>query len=124
MTEEEVNRGLSDIGSEEDPMVKHLKLASLVSTIFRSQGIELVVVGGSAIEFYTDGAYVSGDLDMCLITPSRRREPQCFYFNDSPQCPHSLASVQTGPPQAGHAAVISPRACFIEAASLEESTAG
>jgi hypothetical protein len=27
------------------------------------------VVGGSADEFYTEGAYVSGDLDLCLISP-------------------------------------------------------
>ncbi|MFZ4696352.1 MAG: hypothetical protein ACOYMV_14625, partial [Verrucomicrobiia bacterium] len=55
--------------AETDPMLKHLKLASLVSAVFRERGIELVVVGGSAIEFYTEGAYVSGDLDMCRITP-------------------------------------------------------
>ena len=28
-------------------------------------------MGGSAIEFYTEGAYVSGDIDMCLVTPTR-----------------------------------------------------
>jgi hypothetical protein len=27
--------------------------------------------GGSAIEFYTDGAYASGDLDLCLLPPTR-----------------------------------------------------
>jgi hypothetical protein len=31
-------------------------------------GIELVVVGGSAIEILTEGAYASGDLDMCHVT--------------------------------------------------------
>jgi hypothetical protein len=30
--------------------------------------VELVVVGGSAIEFLTDGAYASGDLDLCHTT--------------------------------------------------------
>lgn len=25
-----------------------------------------MVVGGSAVEFYTDGAYVSGDVDICF----------------------------------------------------------
>lgn len=48
-----------------------LKLASLVSMIFRERGIELVVVGGSAIEFYTEGAYVSGDLDLCVASSSQ-----------------------------------------------------
>ena len=71
MTADEIQRVLADIAAETDPTLKHLKLASLVSAEFRERGIELVVVGGSAIEFYTEGAYVSGDLDLCLISPSR-----------------------------------------------------
>jgi hypothetical protein len=66
MTAEQIERALADITAETDPTLKHLKLASAVSSVFREQGIELVVVGGSAIEFYTEGAYVSGDLDMCV----------------------------------------------------------
>ena len=71
MTTEELQGALADISAETDPSPRHLKLAGLVSTLFRDRGIELVVVGGSAIEFYTEGAYVSGDLDLCLISPSR-----------------------------------------------------
>ncbi len=71
MTADEIQRALADITAETDPAPKHLKLASLVSAIFRERGIELVVVGGSAIEFYTEGAYVSGDIDMCLVSPAR-----------------------------------------------------
>ena len=37
-----------------------------------------MVVGGSAIEFLTEGAYASGDLDMChtttLTLPIRERQ--------------------------------------------------
>jgi hypothetical protein len=66
-----IQTALADITAENDPTLKHLKLASLVSAVFRERGIELVVVGGSAIEFYTEGAYVSGDLDLCLISPGR-----------------------------------------------------
>lgn len=66
-----IQPALATIASETDPVIKHLALASLVSAVFRERGIELVVVGGSAIEFYTDGAYVSGDLDLCLISPAR-----------------------------------------------------
>jgi hypothetical protein len=58
--------GTHGCGPEPDPSLKHLKLASLVGAIFAERGIELIVVGGSAIEFYTEGAYVSGDLDMCV----------------------------------------------------------
>lgn len=66
MKAEAIHRALADITAERDPSLKHLMLASLVSAVFREQGIELVVVGGSAIEFYTEGAYVSGDLDLCI----------------------------------------------------------
>ena len=71
MTAEQIKSALAVITAETDPTLKHLMLASLVSAVFRERGIELVVVGGSAIEFYTEGAYVSGDLDLCLIPPSR-----------------------------------------------------
>lgn len=70
MKPEQIQRALSDITAETDPTLKHLKLASLVSAVFRERGVELVVVGGSAIEFYTEGAYVSGDLDLCVETTS------------------------------------------------------
>ncbi|HIG30385.1 MAG TPA: hypothetical protein EYQ50_22330 [Verrucomicrobiales bacterium] len=66
MTSIKIQDALADITAESDPTLKHLKLASLVCAIFRVEEIELVVVGGSAIEFYTDGAYVSGDLDLCV----------------------------------------------------------
>ena len=69
--EDSIRTALAHIACETDPTLKHLELASLVSAVFRERGIELVVVGGSAIEFYTDGAYVSGDLDLCLISPAR-----------------------------------------------------
>jgi hypothetical protein len=71
MKVDEIQGALADITAETDPTLKHLKLASLVSSVFRERGVDLVVVGGSAIEFYTEGAYVSGDLDMCLISPTR-----------------------------------------------------
>jgi hypothetical protein len=71
MKSDQIQQALSDITAESDPSLKHLKLASLVSAVFRERGVELVVVGGSAIEFYTEGAYVSGDLDMCLVSPTR-----------------------------------------------------
>jgi hypothetical protein len=70
MTHEAIQSALIDISEEQDPTLKHLKLASLCSTVFHDHQVELVVVGGSAIEFYTEGAYTSGDLDMCLLTPS------------------------------------------------------
>lgn len=56
MRAKRITAALQDIRRERDQNVKAQKLASLVSSLFRQRGIELVVVGGSAIEFYTDGA--------------------------------------------------------------------
>src|SRR5688572_17721736 len=68
MTEAEIDKALTEIAAETDPTVKNLKLASICSAVFRERGIELVVVGGSAIEFYTEGAYTSGDVDFCIVS--------------------------------------------------------
>jgi hypothetical protein len=68
MNDGEIDTALGEIAGEKDPTVKNLKLASLCSAVFRERGFELVVVGGSAIEFYTEGAYTSGDVDLCVLT--------------------------------------------------------
>lgn len=63
-----IRKALADISAEKDATLKSIKLASLCSALWAGRGIELVVVGGSAIEFLTEGAYASGDLDMCYTT--------------------------------------------------------
>jgi len=70
MSPKKIAAALNDVRRERDQNLKAQKLASLVSSLFRERGIELVVVGGSAIEFYTDGAYMSGDIDLCQLKPS------------------------------------------------------
>src|SRR6267378_3854906 len=60
-----VNDAVADISGEKDATLKSVKLASLCSALWRERGVELVVVGGSAIEFLTEGAYASGHLDLC-----------------------------------------------------------
>ncbi len=65
MTTAEITAALGIIRAETDLSAKALLLAGLVSELFRERGFEPVVVGGSAIEFYTDGAYMSGDTDIC-----------------------------------------------------------
>ena len=66
MTDAEVAAALEAIRAEDDPGARHFCVAALVSGLFRAQGADPVVVGGSAVEFYTAGAYVSGDLDVCF----------------------------------------------------------
>ena len=75
----ELDTSLAAIRREDDPNRKNLRVAELVSRCFREIGCEPVVVGGSAVEFYTDGRYVSGDVDLCftgsrLPTPREREE--------------------------------------------------
>jgi hypothetical protein len=60
-----IKSALEDIRATGDPLEKALKLAGLVSALFRERDWEMVIVGGSAIEFYTEGQYMSGDIDMC-----------------------------------------------------------
>jgi hypothetical protein len=78
MNSSQIQAALADVTGETDPAVKMLKLASLLSSVCEAQGIQFVVVGGSAIELLTEGAYVSGDLDLCLQSPGtlplRRRQ--------------------------------------------------
>jgi len=60
---------LEEIEQTQDLLERALKLAAVVTGLFADEGWKLVVVGGSAIEFYTEGAYMSGDIDLCRLTP-------------------------------------------------------
>ncbi len=70
MDRDQIKAALLDVSGENDPTLKSLKLASLCSGLWAERGVELVVVGGSAIEILTEGAYVSGELDLCHATPA------------------------------------------------------
>jgi hypothetical protein len=78
MDPQRIQSALADITAEQDPTLKSAKLASLCSALWAESGVELVVVGGSAIEILTEGAYASGDLDMCHVRaatlPMRERQ--------------------------------------------------
>ena len=65
-----IQQAIVDITTTEDLLERALKLSGLVSALFADVGFKLVVVGGSAVEFYTEGGYMSGDIDFC------RREVQ------------------------------------------------
>jgi hypothetical protein len=65
-----IKSALADVTAEQDPTIKSLKMASLCSALWAERGVELVVVGGSAIEILTEGAYASGDLDLCHTSAS------------------------------------------------------
>ncbi|MCB1232915.1 MAG: hypothetical protein KDM91_02405 [Verrucomicrobiae bacterium] len=71
MNQDEIDSALEGIERETDSNVRAVLTAALVSELFREEGFEPVVVGGSAIEVYTEGAYRSGDVDLCFSGPSR-----------------------------------------------------
>lgn len=60
-----LQNAIADINSTPDLLERALKLAGLITTLFAERGFPLVVVGGSAVEFYTEGGYMSGDIDLC-----------------------------------------------------------
>ena len=66
-----MQEALKDIESTDDLLEKALKLAGLVTRLFADAGSDLVVLGGSSLEFYTEGAYMSGDIDFCRRELSR-----------------------------------------------------
>jgi len=61
----DITRARADIEATDNLLEKALKLSGLVTMLFAEAGWQLVVVGGSAVEFYTEGAYMSGDIDFC-----------------------------------------------------------
>jgi hypothetical protein len=71
MNRDELQTAITDIEATTDLLEKAMKLAGVVTSLFREAGWNLVVVGGSAVEFYTEGAYMSGDIDFCRKNPER-----------------------------------------------------
>lgn len=61
----DVKSAVADIEATPDVLERALKLSGLITTLFQRHGFSLVVVGGSAVEFYTEGGYMSGDIDFC-----------------------------------------------------------
>ena len=68
MAEIDIKAAMADIESTSDLLERALKLSGLITTLFQRHGFPLVVVGGSAVEFYTEGGYMSGDIDFCQKT--------------------------------------------------------
>ena len=65
VTDESIERAKADIEATGDLLERTLKLSGLVTALFQEQDFPLVVVGGCAVEFYTEGGYMSGDVDFC-----------------------------------------------------------
>lgn len=57
-----------------DPTQRRLYFAALLASAAEMTADEFLVVGGSAIEFYTAGEYTSGDVDIVSARNERLRE--------------------------------------------------
>ncbi len=46
--------------------IQQVTLAAFFSKIFRQKGIDFILVGGAAVQFYTQAQYLTGDIDVIL----------------------------------------------------------
>lgn len=49
-----------------DPLERHLRAAAAITELAAPLGLRPVVVGGSALEFYTRGSYLTMDIDLIV----------------------------------------------------------
>lgn len=58
------------LGNERDPRKRRLIALGLLTKALAPHGIEPILVGGGAMEFYTAGGYTTSDVDLALPTGS------------------------------------------------------
>lgn len=59
-----LKKELAEAARVRDRAERGARLASLITEALRTTGRDPVLVGGAAVEFYTQGAYTTSDLDM------------------------------------------------------------
>lgn len=62
--------------TERDPAQKRIAALAIVSERLRQDGMEPILVGGAAVEFYTAGGYATKDVDLAL--PHGPKTDQAF----------------------------------------------
>ena len=60
---------VQELGRARNPTERRLHFAALLASAGGVSTDEFIVVGGSAIEFYTSGQYTSGDIDIVTTAP-------------------------------------------------------
>lgn len=53
----------------EDPLKRQISVAAIVATELEKRGTSVVLVGGSAVEFYTVANYLTRDIDFVAARP-------------------------------------------------------
>ncbi len=62
----ELRQRIDDLEAEPDPMRRRLVALGALTARLAKEGIEPILVGGCALEVYTDGGYSTGDVDLAL----------------------------------------------------------
>ncbi|HEX6989727.1 MAG TPA: hypothetical protein VF282_09715, partial [Bacillota bacterium] len=63
---ERARHDLQALCDNPDPLERHLTVAAILTELLQGTGLRPVVVGGSAVEFYTAGLYMTADLDLVV----------------------------------------------------------
>jgi hypothetical protein len=61
---ENLSKELDNAAQLKDPVERSMTIASILAEALRSIGRDPVLVGGAAVEFYTQGGYSTADIDM------------------------------------------------------------
>lgn len=62
---------LEALSDEPDPARRRMLALGLVADRLAEDGLEPILVGGAALEFYTAGGYATGDIDLALESSPR-----------------------------------------------------
>ena len=66
---EQVHQRLASAIRFQDPLERQMAIASVICSELANYGTRTVVVGGSAVEFYTMANYLTMDIDLIATTP-------------------------------------------------------
>lgn len=55
--------------SHQNPLLKHMGLAAAVASGFTQKGSQVTIVGGLAVEFYTNACYMARDINLVASRP-------------------------------------------------------
>jgi len=106
---------LAQTVARQQKLERQLYLAAAISAGFEEQGIPVVLVGGTVVEFYTAGGYTTADIDM-ILPPLEKSEIEAvmeeigfvrsgdYRHWSHPEIPFPV-EFPPGPLQIGHLAV-------------------
>ena len=103
---------IKKVSLTQDKLERQIYLAAAISLAFEKRGIQVVLVGGVVVEYYTAGGYTTADIDMILpplekhVIETVMKELGFERFEDYRHWlhPHILIPVEfpPGPLQIGH----------------------